>query len=98
MTRTMLRYLLAGLWLTDGFLKLQPALWTVRMVAGTTQSAAGTTVDQVSWLTELLVWGSQIEARHVVHLTATVAAIELGLGALLVTGWWLRGAFVLSIL
>jgi uncharacterized membrane protein YphA (DoxX/SURF4 family) len=94
MTRTMLRYLLAGLWLTDGFLKLQPALWTVRMVAGTTQSAAGTTVD----LTELLVWGSQIEARHVVHLTATVAAIELGLGALLVTGWWLRGAFVLSIL
>lgn len=98
MTRTTVRYLLGGLWLLDGFLKLQPSLWTVRMVAGTTQSVAGTAVDRLPWLTNLLVWASQIEARHVVLLTSVVAGIELVLGLLLITGWWLRAALTLSCL
>ncbi len=87
---------LAGLWLLDGVLQLQPGMFTRALITVVWQPAA---VGQPGWLTALMDAAMRVAAYHLVSFNAAVALVQLTLGALLLTGRpaWVRAGLWASL-
>ncbi len=95
MRRETVRWVLAGLWLLDGALQLQPSMFTMAMVQGVMQPATG---GNPAWVNAPLDLAIRVFSRNLVLANAAVAAIQLALGAaLLLAGRARRWPYWLSL-
>lgn len=87
--------LLAGLWILDGLLQLQPAMWTRQFVHSVLRPAAA---GQPEILHRLLVLGMHLWSRMPVmaDLGAAVIQIVIGTVLLLLSSRWRRWGLYLS--
>lgn len=91
---TSLRRILGLLWLIDGLLQLQPQMFTLKLVNSimvpATMSQPGPLADNLSWVALLV-------AQHVVLVNSLIAAVQIAIGILLLSGRWVKGAVIASI-
>ena len=74
--RRRLQLLLAGLWLLDGVLQLQPVMFTRRFPAMLAESAAG----QPGVVAAPVTWAARLIAGHPAPANAAFAALQIALG------------------
>lgn len=79
-----LRYGLAGLWLVDGLLQLQPGMFTMDMISNIMQPSA---TGQPGWLHGLIEWSIQLVTPHLIAFNWTVVALQLAIGLMLLLPW-----------
>lgn len=91
-----LRLGLAGLWLLDGLLQLQPQMFTMDMISNIMQPAA---TGEPGWLHGLIAWSIQWVTPNLVAFNWAVVAIQLAIGLTLLVPWpkVMRGGLWLSI-
>jgi hypothetical protein len=75
-----LRLGLGVLWLLDGFLQMQPGMFTMDMVSTIMQPAA---TGQPAWLTALISWSIRLVTPHLIAFNWTVVALQLLIGVLI---------------
>lgn len=92
---TFLRRILGLLWLIDGLFQLQPQMFTLKLVNSimipATMSQPGPLADNLSWV-------ALLAAQHIVLVNALIAAVQIALGILLLSGRWVKGAVIASII
>lgn len=81
--RRLLRLGLGGLWLLDTLLQLQPAMFTPDVISGIMQPAGS---GNVAWLSALIAWAIRLVAPRLVAFNWAIVAIQLLLGAALLSG------------
>ena len=74
--RRRLQLLLAGLWLLDGVLQLQPAMFTRQFPAMLAESAAG----QPGAVAGPVTWAARLITEHPAPANAAFAALQIALG------------------
>jgi hypothetical protein len=89
-----LRQLLGILWLLDGLLQLQPQMFTMNMVNGI---MVPTLQAQPVPIAASLQWIIQITTHHLVLVNWGIALIQLAIGLCLISGRWVKGALVVSL-
>lgn len=94
MRRETLRWVLGGLWLLDGLLQLQPAMFTMAMVQGVMQPA---TAGNPSWVNIPLEYAIRVFSHHIAVANAGVAAIQLTIGLSLLLAGRRRWPYALSL-
>ena len=91
-------YGLAGLWLVDGLLQLQPEMFSMDMVSQIMQPTA---IAQPGWITGPVNWTISLWSAAPAFWNATVAILELAIAfGMLIRGrayWWGRAALWVSI-
>lgn len=94
LSQSHLRQLLGVLWIVDGLLQLQPQMFTMNMVNGVmvpmTQGQPWLIGANLSWITH-------VTAQHLVLANIVIAVVQVSIGSLLLTGFWVREAVVVSI-
>src|SRR5215472_17330114 len=81
--RRRLQLLLAGLWLLDGVLQLQPVMFTRRFPAMLAESASG----QPGVVAAPVTWAARLIAGHPAPANAAFAAVQIALGLGLGLAW-----------
>jgi len=88
-----LRQILGAIWLIDGLLQLQPQMFTMNMINGVmvpmTQGQPGIIGQNLRWIT-------QVSTENLTLLNIVIALVQCGIGILLLTGVYVRGAIIAS--
>lgn len=96
---TLLRRILGLLWLIDGLLQLQPQMFTLKLVNNimvpATMSQPG--MNEPGSIADNLTWIASLTAQHVILVNLLIAAVQIALGILLLSGRWVKGAVIASI-
>ncbi len=79
-----LRFGLAGLWILDGLLQLQPGMFTMDMISTIMQPVAN---GEPPWLHHLIAWSILLVTPHLVTFNWTVVAVQILIGLLLLAPW-----------
>ncbi len=94
LSRKLIRQILGALWLIDGILQLQPQMFTMNMVNGVMVP----TVDgQPGLIASSLHWVIAVTTQNLIVVNLLIAAVQIVLGILLLTGVWVRGTIIASI-
>lgn len=89
-----LRRALGGLWLLDGLLQLQPAMFTRTLISQIMEPAVqGQPALMVSVMQPMI----NLIAHHIVPFNAAIAVIQITLGVCLLRGWFVRPVILASI-
>jgi hypothetical protein len=89
-----LRYILGTLWLIDGLFQLQPQMFTLNMINGVMLPAAqGQPLPVANSLQEIII----VAAQHLTLFNLLIVVVQIVIGLLLLTGFWVRGAVIASI-
>ncbi len=92
---TSLRRILGLLWLIDGLFQLQPQMFSLKLVNSimmpATMSQPGPIADNLSWI-------ALLTAQHVILINSLIAAVQIAFGILLLSGRWVKGAVIASII
>lgn len=90
-----LRQILGALWLLDGLLQLQPAMFTMNLVNGI---MAPNLQGQPAPVTTSLSWIVQIVTQHLALINWMIALIQIAFGICLVVGYRLRAVLIMSVI
>ena len=93
LSKQLLRRILGTLWLIDGLLQLQPRMFTMDMITGIMAPIAQ---NQPASIAASLHWIIAVAAHNLILLNLLVALVQIALGLLLLTGYWVRGAVIAS--
>lgn len=85
--------LLAGLWILDGVLQLQPPMFTHRFVTSVFVAA---TVGQPRGVDHLLFWGIHLWTQMPVAADVMAAGLQVAIGVMLWSGRWRRVGLCVS--
>ena len=95
LTQKRLRQLLGLLWLIDGLLQLQPQMFTMNMVNSvmvpTVQAQPAPVAASLSWII-------QVTTQNLTLVNLSIAIIQILIGIGLISGKWVRGTLVISII
>jgi hypothetical protein len=94
LTQKRLRQLLGILWLIDGLLQLQPQMFTMNMVNGV---MVPTMDSQPAPIAASLQWIISVTTHNLILVNLTIAIVQIALGVLLISGLWVRGTIIASI-
>ena len=94
LTQKRLRQLLGILWLIDGLLQLQPQMFTMNMVNGV---MVPTVQNQPAPIAASLQWIIAVTTHNLVLVNLFIAAVQIVIGILLISGLWVRGTILVSI-
>jgi len=94
LSKQLLRRILGALWLIDGLLQLQPQMFTMNMVNGV---MVPTVQNQPSPVAASLHWIIAVTTQHLVLINLLIAVVQIVLGILLLTGRWVKGTIIASI-
>lgn len=89
-----LRQILGVLWLIDGLLQLQPAMFTMNMV---TKVMNPTAVGQPGPIAASLNWIIAVTTHNLIAINLLIVVVQVILGVLLIAGFWVRGTVIASI-
>ncbi len=89
-----LRQLLGVLWLIDGLLQLQPQMFTSTFISSVMAPIA---TGQPGIIGTNLRWVVGLASSNLVLLNLFIAAVQVTLGVLLISGRWWRQALIVSI-
>ena len=94
LTQKRLRQLLGILWLIDGLLQLQPQMFTMNMVNGvmvpTLQNQPGPVAASLQWIIS-------VTTHNLILVNLLIAAVQIVIGVLLISGLWVRWTIIASI-
>jgi hypothetical protein len=93
-TQKRLRQILGVLWLIDGLLQLQPQMFTMNMVNGV---MAPTVPGQPGPVAASLSWIIAVTTHNLVLVNLLIAVVQIVIGVLLISGFWVRGTIIASI-
>ena len=94
LTQKRLRQLLGILWLIDGLLQLQPQMFTMNMVNGV---MVPTLQNQPSPIAASLQWIIDVTTHNLTLVNLCIAAVQIVIGILLISGLWVRWTIIASI-
>lgn len=96
LSRKLLQRILGALWLIDGLLQLQPQMFTMNMVNGIMKPMVQ---GQPAPIEANLQWIVNVTTQHLtaINLLITVIQVLIGLGLLLLSGRWVKGLVIVSI-
>jgi hypothetical protein len=94
LTQKRLRQLLGILWLIDGLLQLQPQMFTMNMVNGV---MVPTLQNQPSPIAASLQWIIDVTTHNLTLVNLCIAAVQIVIGVLLISGLWVRWTIIASI-
>ena len=89
-----LRQILGVLWLIDGLLQLQPAMFTMNMV---NKIMDPTAAGQPGPIAASLNWIIAVTTHNLIAINLLIVVVQIILGVLLIGGWWVRGTVIASI-
>jgi uncharacterized membrane protein YphA (DoxX/SURF4 family) len=89
-----LRQILGVLWLIDGLLQLQPAMFTMNMVNKVMDPTA---VGQPGPIAASLNWIIAVTTHNLIAINLLIVVVQVILGVLLIAGFWVRGTVIASI-
>lgn len=89
-----LQQVLGAIWLVDGALQLQPVMFTSYLSAGLMQPLTQGQPAPIAAALEAIV---QMTAANLIGVNLTIAVVQLALGFLLLGGWFVRPALVVSV-
>jgi len=89
-----LRQILGVLWLIDGLLQLQPAMFTMNMV---TKVMDPTAAGQPGPIAASLNWIIAVTTHNLIAINLLIVMVQIILGVLLIAGFWVRGTVIASI-
>jgi hypothetical protein len=95
--RRWVRRVLGGLWILDGLLQLQPAMFSMAMLHNVMQPLVQ---GQPGWLSGLINWAVAIMTPHVAIWNLGIVVIQLAIGVLLLAERrpeWIKAGLILSI-
>jgi hypothetical protein len=95
--RRWVRRVLGGLWILDGLLQLQPAMFSMAMLHNVMQPLVQ---GQPGWLSALINWSVAVMTPHVAAWNLGIVVIQLAIGLLLLAErrpGWMRAGLILSI-
>lgn len=95
LSQRLLRRILGALWLIDGLLQLQPKMFTTNMINGVMLPALQAQPAPIAASLHVIV---AITTQHITLLNLIVAITQVEIGFLLLTGIWVRGAIITSII
>lgn len=90
-----LRRVIGILWLIDGLLQLQPAMFTMNMVNGVMAPAAE---GQPAPIAASLSWIIAFTTHNLTLVNSGIALIQLAIGILLISGRWVKQAAIASVI
>lgn len=85
--------MLGAIWLIDGLLQLQPQMFTMNMISGVMRPMSQ---GQPGMIAHNLQWITQISTENLDLLNIVIAAVQVGIGVLLLTGVYVRAAVIAS--
>src|SRR5215469_2818824 len=89
-----LRYILGALWLIDAILQVQPQMFTTNMI----NSVLLPTLNaQPAPIAASLYFITVTISQHLVFVNLLIAIVQAEIGIFLLTGFWVRGTVILSI-
>jgi hypothetical protein len=94
LSKQLLRWILGALWLIDGLLQLQPQMFTMNMVNGV---MVPTVQNQPAPVAASLHWIIAVTTQNLILINLLIAVVQIMLGILLLTGLWVRGTIIASI-
>jgi len=94
LSKQLLRRILGALWLIDGLLQLQPQMFTMNMVNGV---MVPTVQNQPAPIAASLHWIIAVTTQNLILVNLLIAVVQIVLGILLLTGLWVRGTVIASI-
>ncbi len=94
LSKQLLRRILGVLWLIDGLLQLQPQMFTMNMVNGV---MAPTAQNQPAPVAASLNWIIAVTTHNLILVNLLIAVVQVVLGILLLTGFWVRGTVIASV-
>lgn len=94
LSQKLLRRILGALWLIDGLLQVQPQMFTSNMVRTVLLS---TLQDQPAPVAASLHVITVVITQHLTLVNLLIAVVQVEIGLLLLTGIWVRGAVIASI-
>jgi len=90
-----LRRILGVIWVVDGLLQLQPHMFGMNMING----IMGPMINsQPGLIARNLAWITSVTQQNLFFVNVLVASVQISIGVLLVTGYWVRQAIVGSAL
>jgi hypothetical protein len=89
-----LRYALGTLWLIDGILQVQPQMFTTNMINSVLLPTLDTQPGPVAASLHVIIL---MISQHLVFFNLLIAVVQAEIGLLLLTGLWVRGAVIISI-
>ena len=89
-----LRQILGVLWLIDGLLQLQPAMFTMNMV---NKIMNPTAAGQPGPIAASLNWIIAVTTHNLTAVNLLIVVVQIMLGILLIAGFWVRGTVIASI-
>jgi hypothetical protein len=95
LSKQLLRRILGALWLIDGLLQLQPQMFTMNMVNGV---MVPTVQAQPAPIAASLHWIVLVTTQNLTLINLLIAVVQIAIGVLLLTGLWVRGAVIASII
>jgi hypothetical protein len=95
LSRKLLRQILGVLWLIDGLLQLQPAMFTMNMVQKVMNPTA---VGQPAPIAASLNWIIAVTTHNLIAINLLIVVVQIILGILLIGGWWVRGTVIASVI
>jgi hypothetical protein len=95
LSKQLLRRILGALWLIDGLLQLQPQMFTMNMVNGV---MVPTVQSQPAPIAASLQWIIAVTTHNLVLVNLLIALVQIALGILLLTGLWVRGTIIASVI
>jgi hypothetical protein len=90
-----LRQILGVLWLIDGLLQLQPAMFTMNMVNKVMDPTAS---GQPGLIAASLNWIIAVTTQNLIAINLLIVVAQIILGILLIAGLWVRGTVIISII
>ncbi len=88
-----LRQILGVMWIIDGLLQLQPQMFSMNMINGV---MVPMTQGQPWLIGRNLAWITSVTTQNLAFVNVLIATVQVGIGLLLVTGFWVRGAVIFS--
>jgi hypothetical protein len=92
---TLLRLIIGGLWLLDGFLQLQPGMFTMDMINGI---MAPVIDGQPAPIAASMHWIVAFTSANLTVINLCIAIVQIVLGVLLLTGRFVKPAIIASII
>jgi hypothetical protein len=90
-----LRQILGVLWLIDGLLQLQPQMFTLNMINGVMAPIAQGQPGPIAGNLQLII---SVVTHNLILINLLIAGVQILIGVLLITGFWVRGTVVISII
>ena len=90
-----LRQIIGVIWLIDGLLQLQPQMFTMNMINGV---MAPIVQGQPGFIGSNLQWIVDVITHNLTLVNWLVAVVQIALGVLLITGFWVRATLIASII